>query len=229
MAKKKIYAVKNGHRTGIFYTWEECKKAVDGYSGAEYKGFMDKKSAMEYLGISAANRSSAANNDAISAREQKKSGTEAPHIHVPADSIIAYVDGSFDKKIKRYSFGCVLLTPDGDVIRKSGNGNQPDSLAIRNVAGEMLGAMYAVRWSIKNGYHFIEIRYDYEGIEKWVTGAWRAKTDLTQKYAGYMRRCGEKIKISFLKVAAHTGDYYNEEADQLAKKALTEGEGIPEV
>lgn len=223
MAKKKIYAVKNGHRTGIFHTWEECKKAVDGYSGAEYKGFTDKKSAMEYLGISSAN------DDSVLIREQKLSGTDAPYIHVPADSIIAYVDGSFDKKIGRYSFGCVLLTPDGDVIRKSGNGSQPDSLAIRNVAGEMLGAMFAVRWSIKNGYRSIELRYDYEGIEKWVTGVWRAKTDLTEKYAGYMRRCGEKIHISFSKVAAHTGDYYNEEADQLAKKALTEGEGIPEI
>ena len=38
MAKKKIYAVRKGHKTGLFYTWDECKKAVYGYSGAEYKG-----------------------------------------------------------------------------------------------------------------------------------------------------------------------------------------------
>ena len=28
MAKKKIYAVRKGHKTGLFYTWDECKKAV---------------------------------------------------------------------------------------------------------------------------------------------------------------------------------------------------------
>ena len=37
MAKKKIYAVRKGHKTGLFYTWDECKKAVYGYSGAEYE------------------------------------------------------------------------------------------------------------------------------------------------------------------------------------------------
>lgn len=26
MAKKKIYAVRKGHKTGLFYTWDECKK-----------------------------------------------------------------------------------------------------------------------------------------------------------------------------------------------------------
>ena len=24
MAKKKIYAVRKGHKTGLFYTWDEC-------------------------------------------------------------------------------------------------------------------------------------------------------------------------------------------------------------
>ena len=44
-----------------------------------------------------------------------------------------------------------------------------------------------------------------------------------------MRQNGHRINISFTKVAAHTGDYYNEMADKLAKKALTEGDGIPEI
>ena len=37
MAKKKVYAVRKGKATGIFYTWDECKAAVDGFSGAVYK------------------------------------------------------------------------------------------------------------------------------------------------------------------------------------------------
>ena len=27
MAKKKIYAVRKGHKTGLFATWAECQKA----------------------------------------------------------------------------------------------------------------------------------------------------------------------------------------------------------
>ena len=135
-------------------------------------------------------------------------------------SLIAYVDGSFDAAIGKYAFRCVILTPDGDIIKESGNGDNPESLAIRNVAGEMLGAMTAVRWAIQNGYDNLELRYDYEGIEKWATGVWKAKNTLTQKYAEYMQRQQNHIKISFRKVKAHSGDYYNEEADKLAKEAL---------
>ena len=32
----KYYAVRNGYHTGIFNTWDECKKEVSGFSGAEY-------------------------------------------------------------------------------------------------------------------------------------------------------------------------------------------------
>ena len=43
MAKKKIYAVRKGHKTGLFATWAECQKAVSGYSGAEFRGFTEKE------------------------------------------------------------------------------------------------------------------------------------------------------------------------------------------
>ena len=85
------------------------------------------------------------------------------------------IDGSFDPSIGKYAFGCILLTPDGEIIRESGNGQDPESLAIRNVAGEMLGAMYAVQWAINHGYPSLTIYYDYEGIAKWAQGRLESK------------------------------------------------------
>ena len=117
-------------------------------------------------------------------------------------------------------FRAVYGNIDGQEIRKSGSGSDSAGVAIRNVAGEMLGSMTAVNWAIENKYPAVEIRYDYEGVEKWVTGVWRAKTPLTSKYAAHMQEAGKKVKISFCKIAAHTGNHYNEEADQLAKSAL---------
>lgn len=49
MAKKKIYAVKKGKQIGLFYNWDECKKSIDGYPGAKYKGFYTEEEAKEYL------------------------------------------------------------------------------------------------------------------------------------------------------------------------------------
>ena len=209
MAKKKIYAVRKGHKTGLFNTWAECQKATAGYSGAEFRGFTEKEEALAFL-----------NMETTKTVSGDKSKEAAGVVEVPENMVIAYVDGSFEKSIGRYAFGCVLLTPDGQEIRESGSGSDPAGVAIRNVAGEMLGAMNAVKWAQENGYPAVEIRYDYEGVEKWVTGVWRAKTPLTSKYAAHMQEAAEQIKISFCKVAAHTGNHYNEEADQLAKSAL---------
>lgn len=212
MAKKKIYAVKKGKKIGIFKTWNECKESVEGYPGAEYKGFFTEEEANEYL-------SGVESIGIIS--EKKEEGL--------SEQVIAYVDGSYNEEIGKYAFGCVILTPRGEIIKEFGNGDNPESIMLRNVTGEMLGAMFAVKWCDKNGYSAIKICYDYMGIEKWVTGEWKAKQNLTQKYTEFMRENSKKLCISFEKVVAHTGNKYNEEADRLAKAALVEGNGIPKI
>ena len=50
MAAKKCYAVRKGRETGIFYDWDACKAVVEGYPGAEYKGFVRIGDAEAYLG-----------------------------------------------------------------------------------------------------------------------------------------------------------------------------------
>ncbi|MBR1742173.1 MAG: RNase H1/viroplasmin domain-containing protein, partial [Lachnospiraceae bacterium] len=47
---KKIYAVRKGRKTGLFYSWEDCRAQVHGYSGPEYKGFTDIEEAKAFLG-----------------------------------------------------------------------------------------------------------------------------------------------------------------------------------
>ena len=46
MAKKqKFYVVWKGHKTGVFDSWETCKKQVAGFDGAEYMSFPTKDEA----------------------------------------------------------------------------------------------------------------------------------------------------------------------------------------
>ena len=44
-----FYAVHKGNTTGIFNSWDECKKSVDGYGGAIYKKFKKKSSAEDFV------------------------------------------------------------------------------------------------------------------------------------------------------------------------------------
>ncbi len=207
MAAKKYYAVRKGKITGVFESWEACRASVEGFAGAQYKGFPTREEAASYVG----------------------EGTETFRQLPREGCLLVYVDGSYDDSLKKYAFGCVFILPDGRIYTECGNGDREQSLQHRNVTGEMLGAMYATKVALRNGFRELEICYDYLGIEKWVTGEWRSKTLLTQKYAEAMRDWQRNIRITFTKVAAHTNVKYNELADRLAKKGLTEGEGVPPV
>lgn len=224
MAAKKYYAVKKGKITGVFDNWADCKKSVDGYPGASYKGFATLEEAKAYMG--------GIKPESVggSVKGLRTGSTNSGNTDLPdKDCILTYVDGSYDDSLKKYAFGCVFIMDNGCIYTEYGNGDNAQSLQHRNVTGEMLGAMYAVKVALLEGAKAIEIRYDYEGIEKWVTGEWRSKTELTQKYAVAMREWSKNISIQFTKVAAHTNVKYNELADKLAKKGLVEGNGIPKV
>lgn len=221
MAAKKYYGVKKGKITGVFNSWQACKASVDGYSGAEYKGFATLEDAKAYMGDQC--------NLCFEPMEEKGE-SKAEAADIPTEGwLLAYVDGSYDDSLKKYAFGCVFILSDGRVYTEYGNGDNAQSLQHRNVTGEMLGAMYAVQFARLNGFSRLEICYDYQGIEKWVTGEWRAKTELTDKYANSMREWAKSIEIRFTKVAAHTNICYNELADKMAKTGLRMGNGVPKV
>lgn len=201
MAKKKYYAVIEGSAPGIYESWDICSKVLQEHGG-HCKGFATQQEAENYL-----------------------IGTEDNETYA---GLTAFVDGSFDVAVGRYGFGCVILQPGKEPIEYCGSGDKEESAALRNVTGEMLGAMFAVKWAMSHEYKDILICYDYEGIEKWAVGTWKARTELTLKYATAMKNWGRNIMISFKKIAAHTGNRYNERADQLAKKAIQEEAPIPD-
>lgn len=205
MAAKKVYAVRRGRETGLFQTWADCQKQVIGFSGAEYKSFKTLEEAKEYMG---------------GAREEiEDEGFTRDDANRSEDIIIAYVDGSYDVKTHQYGSGLVILWK-GEKQEFSFKGNIPQLADMRNVAGEIVGAQRAMEFAVENNAKKLIIYYDYEGIEKWCTGAWQAKKYGTKMYAKAYNELKTSVEISFVKVKAHTGDKYNEEADILAKKAL---------
>ena len=135
--------------------------------------------------------------------------------------LIAYVDGSFNAKKKVYGYGAVLIDGQQVIKRLYGHGDNEECISSRNVAGEIFGALAAVKYAVEHPeYDGIVIYYDYMGIEKWAIGEWKANKKLTQYYADKMTKYRKQLPIVFMKVEAHTGDFYNEQADQLAKKAV---------
>ena len=161
--------------------------------------------------------------------ESGKNGKTETSGAAEINRISCYVDGSFNPEAGKYAFGCVFIDSNGVVDELCGSGNNSEALQQRNVAGEMIASMLAVKWAKAHKYKEIDIYYDYNGIECWVSGEWKAKNDLTKKYRDWMRTQQESVKIRFYKVQAHSSVKYNDMADKLAKQGLLKEPGLPEI
>ncbi|MCB9637754.1 MAG: hypothetical protein H6727_02470 [Myxococcales bacterium] len=139
-------------------------------------------------------------------------------------NVYIYVDGSYMSG--KIGFGWVALTPQEDhLFDEFGAITDPDLRQQRQVSGELIATQRALMWCLEKGITSAEVFYDYEGVSKWVTGAWKAKQSLTQTYRDFVRAC--PIKLVWHKVASHTGVRWNEFVDQLAKKGALQGRPFP--
>lgn len=210
MAAKKYYAVKNGRKTGIFTSWDECKKQIDKFSGAIYKSFLTEQEAKQYIeGGTESN---------VKLNIDKKNGVENG-IELAEDVMIAYVDGSYNVSTKEFSYGMVILYEGEE--KRFAQKVEDDSLAtMRNVAGEIKGAEAAMRYAISKNCKKLVIYHDYEGISRWCLGEWKTNKEGTIAYKKYYDSIKEQLSVSFQKVKGHSGDHYNDMADGLAKSVI---------
>lgn len=190
---KKYYAVKAGKVPGIYRDWDSCKAQVHGFKGAMYKSFKTEEEALAYMGDVA---------------EEKDD--------VSYDAV-AYVDGSYRHEDRSYSYGVSMAWEDGsweDSCRFTG-----DEAAMRNVAGEILGATVAMKKALALGFSTMKLCYDYAGIEHWAKGEWKCNKKGTIEYKAFYDSVKDRLAVTFVKIEAHTGVEGNERADALAKEA----------
>lgn len=190
----KVYAVRKGKQTGLFETWDECREQVSGFPGAEYKSFQSYEEAEDYL------------------LPKTRSRLQV--------DLTAYVDGSYNPASKEFSYGVVIIHPDGSIKKFSAKSGDRTLADMRNVAGEIAGSTRAMDYALEMGVSSLVIYYDYAGIEKWCTGEWKTNKTGTMRYKQHYDSVKNRIKISFVKVKSHSGDKYNDMADELAKQAL---------
>jgi ribonuclease HI len=139
------------------------------------------------------------------------SGMETP---VPT-GLRVFVDGSFSPDFPKSGWAFVVTENDVEIAR--GSGITAFDAESRNIDGEVMASYQAMRWLDSNDKTGT-ICHDYEGIARWAKGEWQAKSNIAKRYVAaakpYLHR------VSFEKVAAHTGVKWNELVDQLAKDAI---------
>ena len=207
MAKKKYYAVKKGKTPGIYLEWDDCKAQTEGYSGAIYKSFQSIEEAENFVrGIAAFDGGSC-----------EAGGAEAEP--VDDDTAVAYVDGSYNVTTGEYSCGVVFLY-EGKEETMAQKGEDEEMAQMRNVAGEILGSQLAMELAVRRGIRKIKIYHDYQGIASWCLGEWKTNKEGTKAYKKYYDSVQDKLQVTFVKVKGHSGDHYNDMADELAKSVI---------
>ena len=205
----KYYAVRRGRKVGIYTSWVDCKAQVHGYPGAQYKAFSNKEGAEAYL--AAPHHSPAQPSPQIGISELS-SDTPSP-VHVWVDgACVPETDGTL-----HIGWAFLVYVNGQELHRASGSDVPADAYRHRNVAGEIMAIRKAVAWCQRKEIKEISIHYDYQGLESWVTGDWKAKTAFTQDYAQFVQSSG--LTLYWVKVKAHSGESGNEIVDKLARGA----------
>ena len=207
---KKVYAIKEGFNSNtnekieniIVDTWAECLKFVKGVKGAKYKSFEDIDEAKKFL------------NDAGNALKKEDN-------NYPKDCLHIYVDGSYNATSEAYSYGMVAVQNDVVLHIESGAFKSDSARNIRQIAGELEGAVKGVQYALSKGEKRVVIFHDYVGICYHATGFWERREESSKEYYEKMQKLmSSGIEVIFVKVDSHTGDLFNELVDEKCKEKL---------
>ncbi len=229
------YAVKEGRKIGLYSTWEECKEQINGYSGAEYKKVKGKIAALKYINPNLIVKSDKKASSKTKSKTVVKKGYDVKPIKSTAKvkrtgefidpkvikekyEFVAFVDGSYDRFTKTYGSGVIVLRDNDlyDTYSKSGY----DKWDQWNIVGELEATKLAIKKAREEGAKNIAIYHDLKNISLWAAGEWKAKNEYTQEYVRFIEKASKELNIYFIKVKGHSDDFYNDLADEAAKKAI---------
>jgi ribonuclease HI len=132
--------------------------------------------------------------------------------------INAYIDGSF--KDGRSS-SAILIVKNSEILYKNVVVKFNNySIEHRNVYAELYAGLMALYYFKNNGIKNYNLYYDFIGIENYINGNWKLKNLLAKKYKELFNSLTKGHKCTLIKVKSHSGDYYNDMVDFLAKKAI---------
>lgn len=204
---KKYYAVRKGNRIGLFYNWDDCQTAIKGYSGAEFRGFNDEDEALAYL----------SGHDIVT---NKTTGSKLILDEPTSDDVVnIYTDGSY--KDGQVAFGVYIQASNSRKFKFFGVVDCKQYSSLNNVAGELIGVLVGVELARDMGFKRYNIVYDYEGVEAWYKGTWKAKGMLQSLYTTVLNQLRTQYDLAykFFKVKGHSGVEGNVMADRLATRA----------
>lgn len=126
------------------------------------------------------------------------------------------VDGSYFNNKTSYA---AIIRKDGKVIKElKGLVDTQKVKSSNQITGEMKAVIKAIDFCNQNKIRKIRLYYDYNGLKYWAQRKWKANLVSTKYYQDFMSK--QNINIDWVKISSHTGVFWNERVDELAKSAI---------
>ena len=238
-AKKNYYIVKKGKNPGVYYSWAECSREVQGFSGAVYKGFVTRKEAEEWYGKpvppAPSEKGSPSSGKPLSLPEAEKKYPSRKVVR----NISLFQNGEYlPEELTIFTDGSCLVNPNGPggfaavFLDKLGEellyvtGGEPVST---NNRMELRAAYEALKVIDDGTRHQVTFHTDSKYLQKcfanhwisnWKRNGWKTQTGsnvLNQDLWKALDLLISRHQVRFDWTKGHVGTKYNELCDQLAK------------
>ncbi len=131
-----------------------------------------------------------------------------------------YVDGSYRDGDKSYSYGYIILANGKMLSEKNKRVKENNWVKYRNVAGELSGAIDALKEAVNLGFKKVRLYYDFDGIEIFSKNKdINIYNEVGMAYFDEYNKVKKLLNVEFVKVKAHSDNKLNNYVDELAKKA----------
>ena len=170
MAKSKFYVVWKGRQAGVYSNWESCKMQIEGFKGAQYKSFPDRRSAEDAF---KAGYQQTSQRDYESTRLQVNETTRL-QVEMPITQSIA-VDAACSGNPGKMEFQGVFVETKTNLFKS------PVYEHGTNNIGEFLAIVYCLAWQHKHKLSY-PIYSDSVNAQKWVReGVCKTKIEENEK------------------------------------------------
>lgn len=223
---KRFYAVKSGRIPGIYHTWDECKKQVDGFPGAQYKGFATEGEARSFItGAVEPSKVPSGSAGKSGSRRSKKTSLpmEQQSLEIESDEgqVVIYTDGSCLKNPGGPGGYAAVIKHNGIVTELVGSEE-----ATTNNRMEMKAAIEALRFFsypttivLHTDSQYLRKGFAEGWVAKWKRNGWVTQAGtpvLNQEQWQELDRLNTFHNVDWRWVKGHVGNPMNELCDQLA-------------
>jgi len=221
------YAVRKGHKTGIYDTWKECQSQTQGYKGPQFKKFESEAEANVYLNangpVAKKRTSEGASSESPTKKKKDKPETSDDSAEDGQDVVEVYTYGQMNGA--KAGIGVYWGPDHGMNVGAPLPGHMKAS---KNVA-EIYACTKAIQQAKEQHHLKLKLLTDSQYViscmtqwingwkkKGWMTGAGKPVTNKTELLELDEARQG--IDIEWSHVKGQSGNPGNEAADKLSKK-----------